>query len=97
MAVEKRDKVNSVINHLVDKIFSLNKIQIFVLILALIAFVLRTLMAIRRRFSGDEAVHGVHAIGFINSGKLQIMDESGVWFWLTDFFTKIFTRPVRMS
>ena len=39
-------------------------------------------------------VHGTHAIGFISSGKLQIMDESAVWFWLTDFFMKVFSVNV---
>ncbi|PIZ83619.1 hypothetical protein COX97_00775, partial [Candidatus Pacearchaeota archaeon CG_4_10_14_0_2_um_filter_05_32_18] len=74
----------------VGKLFTFDKNFVYVILIALFGFILRSLVALRTKFSADEMVHGTHAIGFISSGKLQIMDESAVWFWLTDFFMKIF-------
>ncbi|MFA6889262.1 MAG: glycosyltransferase family 39 protein [Candidatus Woesearchaeota archaeon] len=74
----------------VGKLFTFDKNFVYVVLIALFGFILRSLVALRTKFSADEMVHGTHAIGFISSGKLQIMDESAVWFWLTDFFMRIF-------
>ena len=40
--------------------------------------------------NADEMLHAPHAINFINSGKLQIMDQDPIWFFLTDLSYKIF-------
>jgi 4-amino-4-deoxy-L-arabinose transferase-like glycosyltransferase len=77
------------IDKAIDKLFSINKTTLVMVLLLIIGFALRVLFALRRQFSADEMVHGVHAIGFISSKKLQIMDQSAVWFWLSDFFMKI--------
>lgn len=73
----------------VDFVFS-NDNRKWVLLFVIIGFVLRTLVALRAEFYPDEMVHGPHAIGFIESGKLQIMDEDAVWFWLMNLTMKIF-------
>ncbi|MAG07428.1 hypothetical protein CMI46_01270 [Candidatus Pacearchaeota archaeon] len=84
--MEKKSFVDRIIN----KTLSLKKETYFVILLLILGFILRSVNALGRKFSGDEMVHGTHAIGFINSGKLQIMDQSAVWFWLTDLFLKLF-------
>ncbi len=53
-------------------------------------FILRILLANHLDFSADEMIHGPHSIGFIESGKLQIMDQDAVWFFLTNIMIKIF-------
>ncbi len=78
------------ISRVIDYLFKIKKRNIIFGTVLILAFVLRTLAAIRRKFSADEMVHGTHAIGFIGSGKLQIMDQSAIWFWLTDLFINIF-------
>ncbi len=80
----------TIIDKSIDRLFNLDRNLIYVILIALVGFILRSLVALRNNFSADEMVHGTHAIGFISSGKLQIMDESAVWFWLTDLFVKIF-------
>ena len=80
----------NILDSIIDKLFAFDKNFVYVVLIALFGFVLRSLVALRTKFSADEMVHGTHAIGFISSGKLQIMDESAVWFWLTDFFMKVF-------
>ncbi len=78
----------------IDFLFKIEKSTYLMAALLTMGFILRTLAGLRNKFSGDEMVHGVHAIGFISSKKLQIMDQSAVWFWLTDFFMKIFSVNV---
>ena len=78
------------LDKIIDRLFNLDRNFIYVILIALFGFILRSLTALRTKFSADEMVHGTHAIGFISSGKLQIMDESAVWFWLTDFFMRTF-------
>ncbi len=80
----------SLIDKSIDKLFSLKKETFFIILIFIIGFFIRILTAFGKKFSGDEMVHGTHLIGFINSGKLQIMDQSAIWFWLGDLFLKIF-------
>jgi len=94
--IEKKQKeemkqvfLNRFLDKTLDFILSKNNKK-WIIFLFIIGFILRTLTALRNKFCADEMVHGTHVLGFISSGKLQIMDESAVWFWLTDLFTKIF-------
>jgi hypothetical protein len=82
-----KDFFSKAIDKSIDFIFSKDSRK-WVLLLFIIAFIVRTLLATRVEFGADEMVHGTHAIGFIESGKLQIMDQDAVWFWLTDLSLK---------
>lgn len=78
------------ISKLVDRIFSLKKSTVYLMLIVVFGFVFRALYALRARFYADEMVHGTHTIGFISSGRLQIMDQAAIWFWLNDLAMKIF-------
>jgi len=79
-----------ILSKAIDRIFMLKKKTVYLTLIIFFGFIFRALYALRARFYADEMVHGTHAIGFIGSGKLQIMDQSAIWFWLTDLSMKIF-------
>ena len=80
---------NQFVNKFVDIIFSKNNVK-YLILLFLIGFILRSIAAVNISPNADEMVHGTHALGIINSNKLQIMDEDAVWFYITDLFYNIF-------
>jgi hypothetical protein len=83
------EKQNQFINKIIDLIFSKNNIK-YLIILFLIAFVLRSIAGINISPNADEMVHGTHALGIIESNKLQIMDQDAIWFYITDIFYRSF-------
>ena len=85
----KNKTFTGIINKSVDFIFSKDNKK-WVLLFFIIGFIIRTLASLKYRFCADAMVHGTHALGFIESGKLQIMDQDAVWFFLTDLSMKIF-------
>lgn len=66
-----------------------NRVVLVMCLLFVFALGLRVLSAQREPVSADEMVHGVHPWGFIASGKLQIMDQAAVWFFLSDLFMQL--------
>lgn len=86
--MEQKSRVNNLIDKSVNFIFSKDNRK-WLFLIFIIGLILRILLAIRNPVNADEMVHGTHSIGFINSGKLQIMDEDAVWFWLTDLMVKL--------
>ncbi len=80
---------NKILDKSLEFILS-NNPKKYILLLVIIGFILRSLIAITSPFNADEMVHGTHSLGFIESKKLQIMDQDAVWFWLTDFAMKLF-------
>jgi len=80
---------NKIINKFVDFIFSKNNLK-YLILLFIIGFILRVIVANNISPNADEMLHAPHAINFINSGKLQIMDQDPIWFFLTDLSYKIF-------
>ena len=82
---------NQFVNKFVDVLFTKNNIK-YLIILFILAFVLRSIAAVNISPNADEMVHGTHALGIINSNKLQIMDQDAVWFYLTDLFYNIFGK-----
>ena len=77
------------IDKILDFVFSKNNVK-YLIILFVIAFILRIIAANNLAPNADEMVHGTHALGIIESKKLQIMDQDAVWFYLTDLFYRIF-------
>jgi len=80
---------NNFVNKFVDFLFSKNNIK-YLILLFILGFILRGIVANNVTPNADEMLHAPHAINFINSGKLQIMDQDPVWFFLTDLSYKIF-------
>ena len=80
---------NKFVNKFVDFLFAKNNFK-YLIILFILSFVLRSIAAVNIAPNADEMVHGTHALGIINSNKLQIMDQDAVWFYLTDLFYRIF-------
>src|SRR3989344_2233031 len=83
--MENNDAIDKILNF----IFSKNNVK-YLIILFVIGFILRGIVAINIAPNADEMVHGTHALGILESKKLQIMDQDAVWFYLTDFFYRIF-------
>ncbi len=77
------------IDKFLDFIFSKNNIK-YLILLFIIGFFLRGMAANNLSPNADEMVHGTHALGILESKKLQIMDQDAVWFYLTDIFYKTF-------
>mgnify|MGYP001560226012 FL=1 len=77
------------IDKILDIFFSKSNFK-YLIILLIIALILRIIASVNIAPNADEVVHAPHAINFINSGKLQIMDEAPIWFFLTDLIYKIF-------
>ncbi len=77
------------IDKILDFVFSKNNVK-YLIILFVIAFILRIIAANNLAPNADEMVHGTHALGIIESKKLQIMDQDAIWFYLTDLFYRIF-------
>jgi len=76
------------IDKAVDFIFSRDTRK-YILIFVILGFIIRLLVSLRMPFYADEISYAAHSIGFIDSGKLQIMDQDAVWFFLTNLCTKI--------
>src|SRR3989338_9025283 len=82
-------KNKNYLDKIIDFIFSKSNIK-YLILLVLIGFILRAFISTSIAPNADEMLHAPHAINFINSGKLQIMDQDPVWFFLTDLSYKIF-------
>ena len=80
---------NKTTDKIVDFLFEKNNLK-YLILLFIIGFVLRGVIANNISPNADEMLHAPHAINFINSGKLQIMDQDPIWFFLTDLSYKIF-------
>ena len=83
----------SIFDKIIDFIFSSDKRK-YVILFLIIGLILRILVSLGNPFAADEMLHAPHALGFIDSGKLQIMDQDAIWFFLTDLATKIFGATV---
>jgi len=82
-------KNKNYLDKIIDFIFSKSNIK-YLILLVLIGFILRAFISTSIAPNADEMLHAPHAINFINSGKLQIMDQDPIWFFLTDLSYKIF-------
>ncbi len=80
---------NKVIDRTTDFLFSSDSRK-WVLLLVVIGFILRILIINRIPLNADEMHYAPQAIGFIDSGKLQIMDEDSLWFFLTNLAMNLF-------
>lgn len=84
-------KSNNFIYNLIDKIFSLPKNKIYLILIFLTGFILRLISAINLSTSADPMHFVTHAINFRDAEKLITYDQSsGLWFAITDLFYGLF-------
>ena len=79
----------------IDKIlgifFSKDKTRLYLLLIVLLGLILRFIGALNLGVSADDMHFSVHAINFLQSGKLVIYDQSAsLWYLMTDIFYNIF-------
>ena len=81
----------SVIDKVLSVVFFEDKTRAYVLILALLGFVLRLVAANNIGLSADDSVHAVRPIGVIEAGRLSEYGQSSVlWYYVQEVFYKIF-------
>src|SRR3989344_2290047 len=87
--------MSEVYNRFLDKgldvFFSKDKSKLYVFLAFILGLILRIISAINTRVSADDMHFSVHAINFLNSGKLVVYDQSAsLWYYLTDIFYNLF-------
>ncbi len=80
-----------IVSKIIDKIFSMKRTTIYLILVFLLAFILRLIAAINLSVSADDMHHVTAAINFFSSGKLITYDQSaGLWHSFTSLIYKIF-------
>lgn len=80
-----------IISRIVDKIFSLKKTTIYLILIFTLGFILRFIAAINLSVSADDMHFVTHAINFLSADKLVTWSgSSGLWHLFTDLMYKIF-------
>ncbi len=68
----------------IDSIFDIEKHKIFLIAVLILGFMLRLFAAINLSVYADDMHFVTHALGFLESGKLETYDQSsGLWFLFT--------------
>lgn len=62
----------------------------YLLLIALVGFILRLIIVRNVSFLGDEMIHGVQSLNILKSGMIGTALESPVWYYLTDISTSLF-------
>lgn len=76
---------------IIDRIFGMEKETKYLALLIILGFLLRLMIAVNVPVSADAMVHALHAVNFIDSGKLIDYSQSaGLWHQFTDFMYKLF-------
>ena len=79
------------LNRALGVFLSKDRIRFYLLIILILGFALRLIAALNLSVSADDMHFSVHAINFLNSGKLVVYDQSAsLWYYLTDIFYKFF-------
>lgn len=88
---EENKNKKSILDKSVDKVFSLDKKRILLVVIVLLGLILRIIAARNITVSADDMHFTIHAIDFLKSGKLVTYDQSSsLWFYATDIFYGIF-------
>ena len=86
-----KQKKENFLEKLVDRIFSLKKIHVYLLLIFVLGFVLRFIAAINLGVKADDMHFVTHAINFLSADKLVTYDQSsGLWFAFTDLMYGFF-------
>ncbi|MDD5133551.1 MAG: glycosyltransferase family 39 protein [Candidatus Nanoarchaeia archaeon] len=84
MTEEKKNCLDRVIDFIFSKDY-----RKYLVLFVIIGGLLRYLLVNSISFLGDEMVHGPHAINIISTNKIGILQQSILWFYLTDIGYKI--------
>lgn len=88
---EGGNKYDNFIDKVLDVFYSEDKTALTVLSVFVLGLILRFIAAINIRVAADDMHFAVHAINFLNSGKLVVYDQSAsLWYYLTDISYSIF-------
>jgi 4-amino-4-deoxy-L-arabinose transferase-like glycosyltransferase len=75
----------------VDKIFSIDRPKLYLILIFLLGFILRFIDAINLTVSSDDMHHVIHAINFISAERLITYDQSsGLWHAFTSVIYNLF-------
>ena len=85
--VSEKKKEEDFLGKAIDKVFSLDREMWILIFLLLGAFIIRLIFAINTGVTADATIHALHAVNFLDSGKLIDYSQSaGLWHRVTDFF-----------
>src|SRR3989344_961521 len=88
---DEKNKENNFADKVIDRVFSLEKKKIYLILIVLFGLILRIIAARNITVSADDMHFTIHAIDFLKSGKLVTYDQSAsLWFYATDAFYGIF-------
>ncbi len=83
------NKKADVISKIIDKIFSMKKTSIFLVLIFILGVILRLIAAINLTVSADDMHHVTHAINFFSADRLITYDQSsGLWHAFTSIIYK---------
>ncbi len=89
--MEEKKISDGIISRVIDKIFSLRKSTIYLILIFILGLILRVIAAINLGVSADDMHHVVHAVNFLNAGRLITYDQSsGLWHSFTSIIYNIF-------
>ncbi len=72
------------------RVMNLKNKTLIILAIALLAFFLRLLVASNLHINADETVYTTHAFGFIQSGRLSVLEQSPVYYYLLNVVYSLF-------
>jgi len=79
----------SLIDKVIDFAFS-DDSRKWLLLLLVVGFFLRFIVANHVNLIADEMLHGTHAINILHSGVINLQNQAPAWFYLTDMAYSIF-------
>ncbi len=82
---------SDITSKIIDKIFSMKKISIFLVLIFILGVILRLIAAINLTVSADDMHHVTHAINFYSADRLITYDQSsGLWHAFTSIIYNLF-------
>ncbi|MCW8965531.1 MAG: glycosyltransferase family 39 protein [Candidatus Pacearchaeota archaeon] len=87
------EKKENIFEKYFDKIltfFLSNDSRKWLVLIIILGFILRFIVASNGYNLADEFIHGTHAINFIEKGSISHMTQCPLWFYLTSIFYSIF-------
>ena len=82
---------NDFISKVVDRVFEMKKITLYLILIFILGFFLRLIAAINLSVSADDMHFVSHAINFLKADRLVTYDQSsGLWFAFTDIMYRLF-------
>ncbi|MBI3334437.1 glycosyltransferase family 39 protein [Candidatus Pacearchaeota archaeon] len=85
-----RGETKPVLDGFLERLFSLKRETWYVILILAVAFVLRLMVALNTGVTADNMVHALHAVNFLETGKLvEYSQSAALWHYITDIFYRI--------